>query len=127
MLADRLLQAIRQRLDQHDWDGLRPSHFRLMGCVPPSGTTITELSAPLSMTKQAVGQFVAHLRETGHLDLRPDGRDRRRRVVVRTERGDRVVGEVAAAVADLERRWSAGVGAEDYAVFRRVLTQLAGG
>jgi DNA-binding MarR family transcriptional regulator len=126
LLADRLLQALRQELSRHDWGGLRPSHFRLMSCVPPSGATLTELSVPLFMTKQAVGQFVTHLRETGHLDLRADAADRRRRVVVRTELGDRAVQEVSAVIADVERQWAERVGPDRYAAFRGVLEQLAG-
>jgi DNA-binding MarR family transcriptional regulator len=124
MLADRLLRGVRQLLDQHDWSGLRPSHFRLLSSVPPRGATLTELSGPLFMTKQAVGQFVTHLRTTGHLDLAPDELDRRRRVVVRTELGDRTVAEVNAAIAAIEQQWAAQVGQEDYAVFRRVLRQV---
>ena len=126
VLADRLLRAVRQELAQHDWGGLRPSHFRLLASVPTSGVTITELSAPLLMTKQAVGQFVAQLHRTGHLELRSDERDRRRRVVVRTPLGDELVAEVDAAIAGVEARWADQVGPEDYAVFRRVLVELVG-
>jgi DNA-binding MarR family transcriptional regulator len=126
VLADRLLRAVRQGLDQHDWAGLRPSHMRLVASVPSCGTTITELSGPLFMTKQAVGQFVAHLRGTGHLELRADERDRRRRVVVRTPLGDELVAEVNAVIAGLEAQWADQVGPEDYAVFRGVLEQLVG-
>ena len=124
MLADRLLRAVRQVLDQHDWSGLRPSHLRLLSCVPAEGATLTELSVPLSMTKQAVGQFVTHLRTTGHLDLAPDDRDRRRRVVVRTEVGDNMVAEANTVIAAIEQEWADHVGQEDYAAFRRVLRQL---
>jgi DNA-binding MarR family transcriptional regulator len=124
LLADRLLHALRHHLDKHGRGGLRPSHIRLISCVPSEGATLTELAGPLFMTKQAVGQFVTHLRTTGHLELRPDDRDRRRRVVVRTGLGDRTVAEVNAAIADVERQWADQVGQEDYAVFRRVLRQL---
>lgn len=124
MLADRLLRVVRQVLGPHDQSGLRPSHLRLISSVPPDGATLTQLSVPLFMTKQAVGQFVTHLRTTGHLDLRPDERDRRRRVVVRTELGDRTVAELNAVIAATEQQWADQVGREDYAVFRRVLRQL---
>ena len=127
LLADRLLQGLRQGLEQRDWGGLRPSHFRLMGCVPRDGATITELAAPLFMTKQAVGQFVAQLCETGHLNLLVDPQDRRRRVVVRTDLGDRVVAEVTAVIGAVEQHWIEQAGSEDYAVFRRVLERLVGG
>ena len=124
VLADRLLRGVRQLLEQHDWGGLRPSHFRLISSVPPEGATLTDLSGPLSMTKQAVGQFVTHLRTTGHLELVPDARDRRRRVVVRTELGERMVAEVNAVLAAIEHQWTDQVGDADYAAFRRVLRQL---
>ena len=124
MLADRLLRGVRQLLDQHDWGGLRPSHFRVLSHVPPEGATLTYLAGPLFMTKQAVGQFVTHLRTTGHLDLRTDARDQRRRVVVRTELGDQTLAEVNAVLAAIEEQWADLVGREEYAVFRRVLQQL---
>lgn len=126
VLADRLLRAVRQGLAHHDWGGLRPSHMRLVASVPTAGTTITELSEPLFMTKQAVGQFVAHLRDTGHLDLRADEHDRRRRVVVRTRLGDELVAEVNAVIAGVEAQWADDVGVAEYAVFRRVLEKLVG-
>jgi DNA-binding MarR family transcriptional regulator len=124
VLAERLLQLVRHQLLAHDWDGLRIVHFRLLSCVPPAGATITALSEPLAMTKQAVGQFVSQLQESGHLRLQPDETDRRRRVVVRTERGDRTVAAVDAAVADVERQWAARVGAGRYAEFSAVLREL---
>jgi DNA-binding MarR family transcriptional regulator len=124
MLADRLLRGVRQLLDQHDWNGLRPSHLRLIASVPPEGATLTELSEPLFMTKQAVGQFVTHLRTTGHLDLEPDDRDRRRRVVVRTRLGDQTLAQVSSVIAAVEHQWADQVGPKDYAVFHDVLRQL---
>ncbi len=124
VLAERLLQLVRESLLSQDWGGLRIVHFRLLSCVPASGATITALSEPLSMTKQAVGQFVALLQESGHLELRTDAQDRRRRVVVRTALGERTVQAVGAAVADLEREWAARVGEERYAQFVDVLREL---
>ena len=125
-LTDRLLQQVRQALLTQDWDGLRTSHFRLLGCVPPGGTTITELAELLFMTKQAVGQFVAQLEDTGHLVVRTGEPDRRRRVVLRSEEGDRVVARVGATVEALEDHFRELVGAQEYAVFRRVLERIAG-
>ena len=125
VLAERVLQLVRHSLLAQDWGGLRIVHFRLLSSVPPSGATTTALSEPLSMTKQAVGQFVAQLEASGHLRRQADEQDRRRRVVVRTAVGDRTVAAVSSAVADLESQWAARVGTERYAQFRSVLTELA--
>ncbi len=124
-LTDRLLEIVRQTLMTQDWSGLRNSHFRLLSCVSVTGSTITELSRVLFMTKQAVGQFVTQLQDSGHLDVKIDELDRRRRIVMRTVQGDRVIGQVNATIGVIEQRWSDLVGQEDYRTFRNVLQQIA--
>jgi DNA-binding MarR family transcriptional regulator len=124
VLGERLLQLVRRNLGEQDWEGLRVVHFRLLGCVPPGGTTISALGAPLSMTKQAAGQFVAQLEQSGHLELRVDEHDRRRRVVLLTDRGEQLLQRVNATVAALEQSWAEQVGPERYATFRAVLGEL---
>jgi DNA-binding MarR family transcriptional regulator len=125
-LAGRLLEVARQTLMGQDWpDGLRNTHFRLLSLLPASGTTITDMATVLCMTKQAVGQFVAQLQDSGHLEVRIDEQDRRRRLVVRTARGDEVVERVNATIGALERHWSGRVGPERYRAFLGVLEQIA--
>ena len=124
-LAGRLLEVARQTLLAQDWDGLRPSHFRLLSHVPADGATITELAGMLFMTKQGVGHFVTQLEGTGHLEVRTDQADRRRRVVGRTVRGDQLVGEVSRVIAAVEQHWQQRVGSERYRVFHEVLQQIA--
>lgn len=125
VLAERVMQRVRQSLLSQDWGGLRIVHFRLLSCVPAAGATITALSEPLAMTKQAVGQFVAQLEQSGHLRLARDESDLRRRVVLRTELGDRTVEEVNAAVEAIEQQWASQVGRQRYAEFTRVLREIA--
>ncbi len=125
-LTDRLMETIRQSLVTQDWDGLRPSHFRLLSLVPPEGITITDLAELLPMTKQAAGQFVAHLELTGHLEVRTDQADRRRRLVARTPDGDATVAGVDAHLAAVERELSEKVGPERYRTFLDVLRDLVG-
>jgi DNA-binding MarR family transcriptional regulator len=124
-LIGRLLEVTRQTLLAHDRSGLRPSHFRLLSHVPAGGVTHGELAAMLSMTKQGVGQFVAHLEGTGHLAVTVDDADRRRRPVTRTARGDRLVADVNRTLEGLEQHWAQRVGPERYRVFREVLHELA--
>lgn len=125
VLADRLLLAVRGALAVDDWGGLRVSHFRLLSAVPAAGTTITELSRQLQMTKQAVGQFVQYLQGTGHLEVGTDAKDRRRHRVVRTALGDDTITRVRVVVSGLEQQWSGRVGAERYRQFRDVLQEIA--
>ncbi len=123
-LAGRLLDQVRRTVAGETLGGLRMSHSRLLAAVPPEGITITGLSTALSMTKQAVGQFVTQLEKAGHVEVRSDPNDRRRRVVVRSALGDDAVGTVTDSIRDLEQQWADRIGARRYSEFRDVLTQL---
>jgi DNA-binding MarR family transcriptional regulator len=88
VLLGKLLVEIRVAFAGEDWGGLRQSHFRLLSQVPPAGISVTDLAVLLGMTKQAVGQFVTFLVESGHLEVRASPADLRVRLVVRTRLGD---------------------------------------
>ena len=124
VLMGALMQEIRATFAAEDCGGLRQSHFRLLHSVPPDGIRITDLGERLGMTKQASGQFVSALIDTGHLVARPDPHDGRARVVVRTSLGDQTVKAFSARILRLERAWAKVVGPARYADFRQVLQEL---
>ena len=125
LLAGRLMQAVRDTMAAEDWGGLRQSHFRLLARVPREGISISDLAVPLAMTKQAVGQFVTGLEESGHVAVRPEPTDRRVRLVVRTPLGDAVVRRVNTRIRRIERGWARQVGEQRYDDFKAVLRDLA--
>jgi DNA-binding MarR family transcriptional regulator len=125
VLLGKVLLEIRAAFAGEDWGGLRQSHFRLLSQVPPSGISVTDLAVLLGMTKQAVGQFVTFLVESGHLEVRDSPADRRVRLVVRTRLGDDTNRAVTARIRRIERQWARRVGPERYAAFRDVLETLA--
>jgi DNA-binding MarR family transcriptional regulator len=108
-------------------DELRPSQFRVIAMVPPSGPgiSITDLADRVGMTKQGIGQFVNVLVDSGHLVTEVDPRDARRRVVRRTTRGDEATMSLAKLLESLEERWAEAVGMRRYQEFRRTLEELA--
>lgn len=121
-----LLEEARQLLLRDGEDGLRPSHFRVIGNVPPdAGITITELAERVGMTKQGIGQFVTQLAHRGYLDTESDRNDRRVRVVRRTARGQAAIHRLTRMLRTLERDWAKRVGAERYRDFREVLDEIA--
>ena len=125
VLLGKLLLEVRAAFAGEDWGGLRQSHFRLLSQVPPAGISVTDLALLLGMTKQAVGQFVTSLVESGHLEVRASPADRRVRLVVRTRLGDDTNRAVTAGIRRVERQWARRVGPERYAAFRDVLETLA--
>jgi len=124
-LMGSLFEQVRATFVSEDWQGLRPSHFRLLELVTADGVTITELAGRLRMTKQGCGQFVAQLSESGHLRTLPDPADRRSRVVRRTAKGTRLTRKVQGRIAAIEADWARRVGERRYAEFRRTLVELA--
>jgi DNA-binding MarR family transcriptional regulator len=106
--------------------GLRPSHHRVLGNVPPEGITVTELSERVGMTKQGIGQFVTQLTESGHLTVTGDPEDRRIRVVRRTAKGTAAVRRLSGLLDELEAGWANRVGTRRYNEFRAILDELAG-
>jgi DNA-binding MarR family transcriptional regulator len=105
---------------------LRPSQVRLLSLTPATGMRVTDLAARVGMTKQALGEFVATLREAGLVEVTVDQRDRRVRLVRPTAAGRRLQGQVESAIAELERRWRDEVGEQRWATFREVLAQIGG-
>jgi DNA-binding MarR family transcriptional regulator len=105
--------------------GLRPSHHRVIGHVPPEGITVTDLAERVGMTKQGIGQFVTQLAESGHLAVDRDPDDRRIRIVRRTAEGDAAAHRLADLLEGLEADWANRVGTHRYNEFRAILDELA--
>jgi DNA-binding MarR family transcriptional regulator len=105
--------------------GLRASHHRVIGHVPPEGITVTDLAERVGMTKQGIGQFVTQLTESGHLTVATGPDDRRVRVVRRTAEGDAAARRLSDLLGDLEAEWANRVGTRRYDEFRATLDELA--
>ena len=124
VLGDLMTESRAFILDQGE-PGLRASHHRVIGSVPPEGITQTELADRVGMTKQGIGQFVTQLCESGHLRVDAKPGDRRVRIVHRTARGDASVRGLTKLLDQLEATWSQRVGQARYREFRQTLDELA--
>lgn len=126
-LIGGLMKEVHRSLDTEERDGLRQSHHRLLGNVPPEGIRITELAARLRMTKQGGGQFVTFLTDRGYLEVLADPADKRVRIVRLTAAGRRTVKAFDERILRLEREWAQRVGPRRYATFRAVLAEIGEG
>ena len=124
VLGDLMTESRAFILDQGE-PGLRASHHRVIGNVPPEGVTQTELADRVGMTKQGVGQFVTQLCESGHLRVEPKAGDRRVRVVHRTVKGDASIRDLSRLLERLEATWAGRVGKARYDAFRETLDGIA--
>jgi DNA-binding MarR family transcriptional regulator len=123
--ANRRLRA--EAVPPPSLPSLSVAQARILDVIPAAGCRIVDLSGELRVSKQGLGQLVAQLAAGGYVEILADTADRRAKVVQRTPLGDGVVRSIRGLLADLEARWSREVGADRYAVFRQVLTELVAG
>jgi DNA-binding MarR family transcriptional regulator len=127
----RWLDAVSRRLAadlgsqlRGQFPDLRGSHRRILQMIPPEGIRITDLAALAGMTKQAIGEFIDGLERSGLVISRRHETDGRVRIVSRTHSGDAAAKEAQEAIASVERRWRAELGAERYDAMLSALRDL---
>jgi|HubBroStandDraft_2_1064218.scaffolds.fasta_scaffold828227_1 DNA-binding MarR family transcriptional regulator len=127
----RWLEAVSRRmaaelsgLDFSRFAGLRGGQRRVLQMIPPGGIRITDLAQIAGLTKQAAGEFADLLEAGGFAVSGRDERDGRVRLVARTPTGDEAAAESSRAIAAVEERWRAEVGAARYDVMKDVLREL---
>ena len=106
-----LVDELHARLDERGHPGLRPAHGYAFQAIGPDGTTSGTLAHALGVTKQAAGQLVDELARKGYVERVADERDRRRKLVVLTERGADCLRQSAVILSELHAEWSGVVGA----------------
>src|SRR5580700_8109855 len=127
----RWLEAVSKRLHaelsargMRDFPGLRGSHRRILQMIPPQGIRITDLALIADMTKQALGEFVDWLEQSGFVRSGRDPSDGRVRLVTRTDRGDAAAEAASQAIAAVEREWRKELGTEVFETMKQALRQL---
>ncbi len=103
---------------------LRGSHRRILQMIPPQGVRITDLARIAGMTKQALGEFVDWLEQSGFVRSGRDPADGRVRLVTRTNRGDAAAEAATLAIVAVERAWRKEVGAEAFDTMKHALRHL---
>jgi DNA-binding MarR family transcriptional regulator len=127
----RWLEAVSKRLHAElgaraggQFPELRGSHRRILQMIPPCGIRITDLAALAGMTKQALGEFVDRLEESGYVTSGRDRTDGRVRLVLRTPLGDAAANAAQQAIASVEKLWREEIGPANYDVMKQALRQL---
>jgi DNA-binding MarR family transcriptional regulator len=117
-------RAIRQALEDAGYDDLPANGPYVIGGTSVAGVPLAAIIDRLGLSKQAAGHLVDLLVLRGYLDRHVDPEDRRRLVVVPTERGTAAALVIRQAADRLESRLVANVGAADLQTTRRTLSCL---
>ncbi|MEV0593389.1 MarR family winged helix-turn-helix transcriptional regulator [Nonomuraea cavernae] len=104
---------------------LRPRHGAVLAYLDEEGSRATDLAVRSGQHKQVIGTLVDELAELGYVERRPDPADRRAKLIVPTAKGLEEMAVSDAAMAAIEARHAAAVGAEAYAEFKRVFRLVA--
>jgi DNA-binding MarR family transcriptional regulator len=128
----RWLEAVTRRLKtdlgaQRETLGfpeLRGSHRRILQMIPLGGIRITDLARMAGMTKQALGEFVDWLEQSGFVVSGRDPADGRVRLVTRTRQGDAAAIAAQEAIDRVERAWRNEVGAAGFDTMKQALRDL---
>jgi len=103
---------------------LRATHGNVFQFLDDAGTRVSVLATRAQVTKQSMGELVAHLEAHGYVERVPDPSDRRAKLVRTTALGRRAIRVARAAVADAEARWSERLGRAKMHRLRELLEEL---
>jgi DNA-binding MarR family transcriptional regulator len=105
--------------------GLRVSHTALFPHLDFEGVRATALAARLGVTKQAVGKLVAGLVGMGVVEVVPDSRDGRAKLVrFSRRRGERALRHGLGVLVEIERELEARLGAGELRRLRDLLARV---
>jgi DNA-binding MarR family transcriptional regulator len=126
--AERALSVeLEDGLRAAGYQDLRAAHAQVFFAMDAAGSRLTELAARAGMTKQAMGELVRYLEQHDYLDVEPDSRDRRAKVIRPTSRGWTAHETSMALLAESDRRLAARLGEQALLNLRGQLRRIAEG
>jgi DNA-binding MarR family transcriptional regulator len=117
---------IHARLAEQGHPHVRVAHGNVFQFLDDEGTRVSVLAQRAQMTKQSMGELVAHLEAHGYVERVPDPSDGRAKLVRATASGQAVYPLARAAIAEVERRWEERLGEAKLKRLRALLEELAG-
>jgi DNA-binding MarR family transcriptional regulator len=103
---------------------IRPAHSAVFFHMEHEGIRLSRLADKAEMTPQAMGELVDDLEEMGFLRRVPDPADRRAKLIVFTEQGDKALMVGYAAIEEVERRLAALLGPDGLADLHATLARI---
>ena len=116
----RVLEAVRAA----GFDDLTLAQSRIGQRLNRDGIRVTDLAEQAGVTKQTAGALVDDLEANGYVTRKPDPADARARLVVLTDRGEKLCATAAAEITKVESEWRAHLGAKAYDELRAALISL---
>lgn len=110
-----------RRLRETGFEEVKLVHLTLLRNIDLEGTRITEIADRAMLTKQAIGQLVKQCEEIGYVRRIPDPDDGRASIVLFTEKGKKLVENVADLMAWVDRQLIEHIGERRLATLKSTL------
>jgi DNA-binding MarR family transcriptional regulator len=117
-------EHILERLHAAGFDDIDQAHFNVLQHPGPRGRRPSEITAHARVSKQAMNYLLNQLEERGYFERRADPDDARSKRIVLTRRGEAVRRTIREAVTELEGEWGELLGAQRFAMLKRLLGEL---
>ena len=122
--AQAVQRSIIKRLNAAGFQDLRIPHMAVLQYPGPAGVRPGVLADRAGMSKQAMNQLLRSLESLGYL-VRADAPDEGRARIIRlTKRGRVAFARIYHILGDIEREWSAELGAEQFAQLKELLVRV---
>ena len=117
-------EELHRRIAERGHAAIRAPHGNVFAFLDDDGTRVSELAARAQITKQSMAELVAHLEQHGYVERIPDPADGRAKLVRATTRGRAVYAIARDVIAEIEREWTAELGATKMRQLRELLQEL---
>jgi|GEM_PF-5789517 len=117
---------IRRHLEISGHAGLKENTRWLVGQIGIGGTTIAEIAELRGISVQAMGRIVKEAEAAGYVKTLPDAADRRRKILMITERGLELLAAIVDARAQLEQEFSGVLGRKKFQRFKAAVAAISG-
>ena len=121
-----LTAHVHARLAEQGHPHVRVAHGNVFQYLDDDGTRVSVLAERAQMTKQSMGELVAHLEAHGYLERVPDPSDGRAKLVRATASGQETYPLARAAIAEVEALGAERLGEAKLRRLRALLEELSG-
>ena len=119
-----IFRRIVRDLNSAGFEGLTLAHLAVLRYPGPDGERPSVLAERASVSKQAMNRLLGSLEDLGYLK-RTDASDQgRARIVHFTRRGHAAWAKIVEILYEIEREWSAELGAKDFAHLKQLLGRV---
>jgi DNA-binding MarR family transcriptional regulator len=118
-------ESYEQGMAETRYSDQRVSSGQVFGYIEDAGLTVTELARRAGMSKQSMAELVDRLHASGYLRRVPDPHDRRAKLIMTTDKGERQIETSRAVVRTIEAEWARGLGKKRFQQLKAMLQELA--